>query len=70
MWIENCFHFIYDYYRTLTDILNALYFILFERSEVKLHLFLEKIVFQVVRITINKMNIPYSYVGSCYATTS
>ena len=42
MWIKNLFSliFIYDYYRTLTDLENALYFILIESSEVKLRLFL------------------------------
>ena len=39
MWIKMFFHFIYDYYRTLTDLENAIYFILFERSEVKLFVF-------------------------------
>ena len=41
MWIIILKLFIYDYYRTLIDLYNELYFISFECSEVKLRLFLK-----------------------------
>ena len=43
MWIKNCFHFIYDYYRTPTAVsieCTLFYFILTFRSEVTFFFFL------------------------------
>ena len=60
----------------IVHLLKVIYFILLECSEVKLHFFnllrggkFEKIAFQV-KTTFNEMNIPYSYVSSCYAIMS